>query len=295
MENDMGDTVRLLESTLRARADQVTEESLRLPPDPPRPDAKPAWPMLAAAAAVLAVAAGVAVVVANVGPGDQAPLGPGPSTTSQATSPPTSSETIPQCAGDGGECLIQTVDTAGGELRLFGVEAPEAGDGFYQDWILRTADDVEVGRGGVADSSTEPGNAPGLTGHINAYVRPGSLSCTSVEGIPLCLLDTYELGDTNDVLGLSKVSSGWSFDARFPTPFGKESIDIRAVDGGGFVVVAVQHDANLTGEPNWSARVWDWDGRQLGCSPRVERKQDLPGWPEVLPDRDALDDNNCLR
>ncbi|MPY97913.1 MAG: hypothetical protein GEU97_07920 [Actinophytocola sp.] len=281
-------TEQRLRDALTACADQVTEESLSLPPELPRPKRR-RWPALAAAAAVFVLTAGLAVVLLNVDR-DYQPVAPPPAPSQPA--PTTTSPEPPTCSA-GERCVVQQVEVRGETLEVVGAKAPEPGDGFYQAWVLRVRGGDEIANGGVADGSYE-GEAPGLKGRINAYVRADSLECFAFDGDPaVCLLDTYDLGDTNDVLGLSRTSSGWYFDARYPTPFGKDSIDVRKGDDGGFRVVAVQHDPFLADQPNWWARVWRWGGPELGCTEQVRTKQELPGWPEVNPDPATLDKDNC--
>ena len=269
-------TEQLLRDALHARADQVTEESLDLPPELPHPGHR-RWTVFAAAAAMFALATGLAVVLLNVDR-DVQPITPPPAPTSEP----------PACPA-GEMCVIQTVDVRGEKLELAAKNVPAAGDDLYGDWVLR-AGGHQIADGGRSDGP-DLGEAQGLRGRIGAYVRADSLRCFVFNRQPaVCLLDTYDLGDTNDVLGLSRTSSGWFFDGRHPTPFGKESIDVRLGNDGGFLVVAVQHEP---GRSSWWAKVWRWGGEELGCTEPVRDEKDLPGWPDVTPRTTALDPANC--
>jgi hypothetical protein len=43
----------------------------------------------------------------------------------------------------------------------------------------------------------------------------------------------------------------------------------------------------------WTAQVWRWDGSRLGCTPHVDAKEKLPGWPAISPDVTTLALANC--
>lgn len=283
-------TEQRLRDALNACADQVTEESLSLPPDLPRPKQR-RWTALASAAAVFVLVAGIAVVVFTVDR-DYEPVAPPPAPTSEPV--PTSTPGSAACQ-PGEPCVIQTVNIRGEKLEVLAKNAPGM-PGLHENWVLRAGEDV-IARGGVADGA-DIGEARGLRGRINAYVRADSLECFdfSFDDVPaLCLLDTYGLGDANDVLGLSRTSSGWYVEARYPTPFDKESLDLQPGDDIDFHVVAVQHDPDLVDQPSWWARVWHWDGTEAGCTKPVRSKEELPGWPEVNPSTGNLDPANCVR
>ncbi len=276
-------TEQLLRDALNACADRVTEESLSLPPGLPQPKNR-RWIALAAAAAVFVLAAGLAVLLLNVERGTE-PIAPPPALTSE---PAPSTTPEPRTCPAGETCVLQTVAVRGETLELVAKNAPRM-EGFYSSWVLRVVGGNEIGHGGVPDAANT-GDAVGLP-----FVHMDSLACFEFDGEPaVCLLDTFGIGDSNTVVGLSRTSSGWSFDAAtYSTPFGKESIDVRLGDDGGFLVVAVQHDPFLVDEPSWWARVWRWGGEELGCTEPVRSKQERPGWPEINPDPATLDADNC--
>lgn len=277
-------TEQRLRDALTACADQVTEESLSLPSELPRPTRR-RWPALAVAAAVFVLAAGLAVMLLNVDR-DYEPVAPPPAPPQPTTTP----ESVACQSGE--RCVIQTVMIRGEKLELVAKSAPRSEE-FYTKWVLRVAGGDEIAHGGVADGA-DAGNAPGLRGRVNPYVLADSLQCSAVDGEPaVCLLDTYGLGDTNHVLGLSRTSSGWFFDARYRMSLWRTSVDLRQSDSGGFLVVVVEHDPFLTDQPNWWVRAWRWGGAEPGCTKPVRTKEELPGWPEVNPTTASLDPANC--
>lgn len=270
---------------LLARASLVTEETLRLPDELPGPRGHGTWPILAAVAAALAVVAGVAIVVAAVPLGDTMPAGPkqnatptGPPSLAERTPPP------PRC-DVGKTCLIDRVDVNGYFVELRGKLRDKELD-TYQDWVLREKNGAVIARGGPVTGDgarDERDYLPIVSGEAIA-------SCHAVEGIPLCLLETADdVGDTFVAEAFSRVSSGWSNDMSYPLSLYTTYLRVGTLAGETTsVAISVENDEN-TGK--WHARVWQWtDGKILGCTPMVDYEMDLPGWPEISPDKATIAD-----
>jgi hypothetical protein len=283
----MDEIEQRLTAAMTARADLVTEGSLgenELPAREPR-----RWPALAAAAAAVVTVAGVVVglnwprsdppadppppptrvtntptpltptrqpesLVQEVPPGTGRSLAP--STTTTTSKPPPHCGTRP-CA------LVSTVDVAGDRVELWG-----GTDG--ADWQVRV------------DGVVVPGQASG-----NAY----KVTCAVVAGRPVCLVHTWYLGDSDTQFGLER-RGGWRFTgARFVTPYDAERIEPRDLYGNGSIEVVSAETMNDNGL--WTAQVWRWDGSRLGCTPHVDAKEKLPGWPVIAPDVSTLALANC--
>lgn len=298
------DTEGRLRAALHARSAQVTEESLRLPVELPEEGyGKRRWPLLAAAAAAaVAIGLGAVLVIAGRDQGIDAARPPEPRGPAEGTSvehvpmPPFSSprrDDFPaDCPGVNDACTIQFLEVNGEPLELSGRPAREMGTYFYRDWEFRVAGGDVIGRGSVAGEA-DHGSAPELVGHVNNYVRSEPLKCVRMDGIPICLLDTYDRDGSNEAYVATRTSSGWRFEnARFGMPSSKESIDVREFDGG-LAVVAVEHDPNRA-KRGWSVRVWQWDGTELGCPPPADSRKELPFWPNGEPDPSVLRPTNCL-
>lgn len=281
-----------LRAALRSRSALVTGESLRLPDElPHRRRAPKRWPLLTAAASVVALGLVSVPVVMNLGSGNMTGSGHQPTSTLPATpSEPVHEvdEPPPSCPKGENPCVVQTVEVNGETLELVAANRTDA-EG-YQNWVLRARGGAEIAHGAIENS--DEGELPDFTGRVNPYLWSEPLKCESGGGgdPARCLLDTYDLGDTNDVYGLIRLSSGWVYHATYPTPWGKESIDYRLI-GGKPYVVAVQQDGGIGGgDAHWWARVWEWaEGKALGCTPQESRKEDLRGWPDL----DTLDAENC--
>lgn len=282
------DTEGRLRAALQARSAQVTEESLRLPVELPEAgSSKRRWPLLAAAAAAaVAIGLGAVLVIAGRNQGLDAARQPPP------PAQPTSAKKSPAYCPEAEGCTIQSLVINGEPLELSGRPARGAGEGRYQDWVLRVAGGAEIGHASVP-GETNHGDAPDLTGRVNPYVPEEALKCERIDGIPICLLDTYDIDDNNEVYVATRTSSGWRFEnARFGMSPGKESIDVRELDGG-LAVVAVEHDP-VRSQRGWSVRVWQWDGTERGCSPPADSRKELPFWPNGEPDPSVLKPTNCL-
>jgi hypothetical protein len=124
-------------------------------------------------------------------------------------------------------------------------------------------------------------------GDGNAY----KLTCAVVAGRPVCLVRTWYLGDSDTSHGLER-RDGWRLTgARFLTPYGAERIEPKDLYGNGTIEVVSAETMNDNGL--WTAQVWRWDGSRLGCTPHVDAKEKLPGWPDVAPDVPTLALANC--
>lgn len=261
----------------------------------PRASRRRKWRVAAAVTAVVVVVAGLTVLVTTVdfGKSHQA-VGDDPAIAISSSEPPARdrSRSEVECRKEGNRCTLQSVEVDGEILYLSGAETEQAGRELYTLWELYESDGYPLASGG------RPGQGGGFVramgAHNYIYVHSESLKCIKADqGAPArCLLDTYDADEKNVVFGMSKVDSNWFFDTRFSIPFRTEAIDLRRIDDQD-VVVAIQHDPQLTEEPNWSARVWHWDGQLLGCSTRTIHKPDLSQWPEVQADLEVLDQANC--
>lgn len=286
----------VLRSTLRARADLVTEESSNLPPDVPRTSTTPKWQVAAAAAAVVVVAAGLTVLVTttDLGSNRQSPdEAPALAITSTEPQSGQQSRSEVECRKQDNRCTLQSVEVDGEILYLSGAETEQAGRELYTLWELYESDGYPLAAGGRPNQGG--GFVRAMGAHEYIFVHPESLKCIEAgQGAPArCLLDAYDADENNEVFGMSKTDSNWFFDTRFSIPFQKETFRLGRIDGQD-LVIAVQHDPQLTEKPNWSAGVWRWDGEFLGCSTPVIRKEDLPHWPQVQPSLDALDREHCF-
>ncbi|MGQ0837292.1 hypothetical protein [Actinokineospora sp.] len=294
MNDDIEQRVR---DSLRARATAVTAGSLGLPVEHPAEPRARRWPALVASAAVVLAAVGITVATADRGSPQQVPPARITSTQPSSSTPPTSVTTMPATPPAAGTAtstgkpvdvaptcgdrpceLVQSVSIAGDVLEVLAADDP--------DYPGNLANPVVRERGGAV-----------LTGapDFAMFVTKDSLRCVVVGGRPVCLLSVGYLGDSDASLGLVRDGARWRFTgAVFPTPYGALSVRIQA----GPRVVAVESRFFGTGsEPEkeyFSVRVFRWDGTALGCSPRVETKESLPGWPDVQPDPSTLDEANCF-
>lgn len=283
-KNESLSVEELVRDALLTRAALVTDETLRLPDELPGPHRRGMWPILAAVAAVLAVVAGVAIVVAAVPLGDTMPAGPkqnatptGPPSVAERTPPP------PRC-DVGKTCLIDRVDVNGYFVELRGKLRDKELD-TYQDWVLREKNGAVIARGGPVTGDGARDERDYLP-----IVSGGELTCKAIDGIPFCLLDTAaDVGDTFVAEAFTRVSSGWANDMSYPLPLYTKYLRVGTLAGETTsVAISVEDDEN-TGK--WHARVWRWtDGKILGCTPMVDYEMDLPGWPEISPDKVTLAD-----
>jgi hypothetical protein len=278
---------RLIDAMI-ARAELVTEESLRdneLPVREPR-----RWPALAAAAAVVLAVAGIVVGLSwrraepptypappptRVTDTESPTPRTGQSAPSLAVPPPATGTTFvpnststsvppePPLCGGHACALLSIVDVARDRVELWAEP-----DGAH--WQIRV--DGVVVPGGTSDYANR-------------------VACSVVAGRPVCLVYTWNLGDSNAQVGLER-RDGWRFTgATFLTPYGAERIEPRDLYANGSIEVVSAETMNDNGL--WTAQVWRWDGSRLGCTPHVDAKEKLPGWPAVAPDVTTLALANC--
>jgi hypothetical protein len=132
------------------------------------------------------------------------------------------------------------------------------------------------------DGVMVPGTASGFA---------STVACSVVADRPVCLVRTWDLGDSDNQVGLER-RAGWRFTgATFSTPYGAERIEPRDLYGNGSIEVVSAETRNDNGL--WTAQVWRWDGSRLGCTPHVDAKEKLPGWPAIAPDVTTLALANC--
>lgn len=285
----MNDIEQRLSSALNARAELVTEESLGEPAGTPRRK----WPTLVAAAATVVAIAG-AIAASSLERTGPEPIGMPPPL--ETSAPETTTSTVPSDSRNHGipatpatpsgtskppepppKCggktchLVQRVTIGGDTLELWAAGQENA------DWQVRF-------RGAVLAGGPK----------FDSYVAKDALRCSVVAQRPVCLIYTYYLGDSDTSVGLAKEGNAWRYTgAAFLTPFGVDRIDIRDLyENGSIEVVAVQ-SGNRDTAPQWTAQVWRWNGSRLGCTPRVDAPEKLPGWPEVRPDVTTLAIANC--
>jgi hypothetical protein len=293
----MDEIEQRLTAAMTARAELVTEESLG---DDELPAARPRrWPVLVAAAAVVIAVAGIVAgtnwpraeppanrvpppAVTNTGetttpspppttgssPANGMPAATGtsrPPSTSSSTTSMTSETPPPPPPNCGAQpcTLVAGADVAGDRVELWA--GPDGAD-----WQIRV--------GGVVLPNQEGGFA-------------AHLACSVVAGRPVCLVHTWDLGDSDNQVGLER-RDGWRFTgATFLTPYGAERIEPRDLYGNGSIEVVSAETRNDNGL--WTAQVWRWDGSRLGCTQHVDAKEKLPGWPAVSPDVTTLALANC--
>lgn len=283
----MDEIEQRLAAAMTARAELVTEESL---PENVLPAREPRrWPALVAAAAVVLTVAGIVVgvnwpradppadpgppPVTNTVPPTKEPVvipseSPGPPITTTSTEPNNESATItseppPPCGTE--PCtLVSSSDVAGDRVELWA--APGGGD-----WRI------------LVNGAPIQGEAG------NSFAN--SVTCSEVAGRPVCLVYTWDFGDSDSQIGLER-RNGWRFTgATFPTPYGAVSIEPKDLYGNGTIEVVSAETMNDNGL--WTAQVWRWDGSRLGCTPHVDAKEKLPGWPDITPDVSTLALANC--
>lgn len=264
-----------LRAALHARSAQVTEETLQLPSELPRPGTPKRWPLLAAAAAVVVIGL-VAALLATDFDRRTTPANPPP-----ARDRTTSIEPAPARCAQGTRCVVQTVEVDGQQLQLVGTLLDRE-LAIYQDWVLRVRGGAEIARGAAGDS-----------GQFLPYVGERALVCKRFEqAFPMCLLATSGIGDTFTAVWFSQrgQGEGWQPDLELSLSLFTESLHLSTLDGESApVAISVEHDEI---QSRWHARVWRWDdGKALGCTPYVHRAQDLPGWPDVTPERSTLSED----
>lgn len=298
----MNDIEQRLTSALTARAELVTEESLGEPAGTP-PERTRKWPTLVAAAATVVAIAG-AIASSSLERTRHEQIGMPPPVETSTVAPESSSSTPPSDAinhGNPGSAPPATSPTGNATTVTKVPEAPPKCGGKTCKLVQRVnigGDTLEVWAAGEENAHWQVrvrgavlANGP----KFDSYVANNALRCSVVAGRPVCLIYTYYLGDSDTSVGLAKEGNTWRYTgATFLTPFGVDRIDIRDLyENGSIEVVAVQSGNGDTTTPQWTAQVWRWNGSRLGCTPRVDAPEKLPGWPEVRPDVSTLAIANC--
>lgn len=282
-----------LRAALRARAGQVTAESLALPAELPPRDGPRRWPLLAAAAAVVVIAVATTLVVADVDRGRE------------SASPPIPVETLhpypPECPKKVRLCLRQALRVGEDVLELLSPGHSDFDVHIAREWVLRVRGGEVLARSGSSNNRYD-GNLKGLDEPAPDAVRPDSFHCRVIDSRPYCLFTMQQMGEGPSlwVYAFTKSSSEWHFDVA-DGPFSSGAVDIRGLDGEVYFILLDQ-DPTLPWEAadRYWARVWRWGGDEIGCTPPWSEQtlRSLPGWPkrpQVPIDLDTVDPANCRR
>ncbi|MCK2238355.1 MULTISPECIES: hypothetical protein [unclassified Crossiella] len=129
---------------------------------------------------------------------------------------------------------------------------------------------------------------------LGGRVQKGSLTCVATSKHQSCLVTFAQSGDGSRMGTLYEKPPGrpWvRVEASYPSDLGV--LQLRDVNNDGIpevlsVETACDGNGNFQGCKRFVLRVFNHDGSFVGCTAVVNRKELLPGWPNLAPTKQQL-------